>query len=199
MLDCKEILILLSITSSAAMPINIRVDSRAVNTAQLSPRVRFVIGPKIGPSRQAQRAVSSLTDGNYQFCSQPDPRDWRDGAGVCFSFSKKERAIDGYYGYSHSDSFVCVRGQVTGNSIIGKALALSWPGQGELIIPPTEFIWDAEGHLNLNQGEIRRQSGKNELQESWVVFRKAKLDVSNFYRYDVPRMRPVTELCDWDR
>jgi hypothetical protein len=120
-------------------------------------------------------------------------------AHVCFNFAKKDQAIDGYYGYPHSDSFVCIRGQLTGDSIVGKALALSWPGQGGPTIPPTEFVWDTEGHLSLNQGEIRRQSGRDKLQESWIAFKTAKLDISNFYRYNAPRMKPVTELCDWDR
>jgi hypothetical protein len=196
MLTCKEIPILLSIML-ATMPISIKANSKAADTAHLPP-VQFAIGSKIGSSQQAQLAISSLSDGNYQFCSQPDPRDWRDGVGVCFSFSKKEQAIDGYYGYPHSDSFICVRGQVTGNFIVGRALAPYWSVQGEITIPPTEFGWDAEGHLKLNQAEIR-PSGKDKLQESWVTFKTAKLDVSNFYRYNRPRMKPATALCDWGR
>jgi hypothetical protein len=196
MLTCRAIVLLWSmiLISSTAAPVNARVNFRAIDRVQISRQVRIAIGA----SRQDQLTVSALADGDYQFCSQPDPRDWRDGAGVCFNFTKKDRAIDGYYGYPHSDSFVCIQGQVTGNSIVGKALALSWPGQDGFAIPPTEFVWDLEGHLNLNQGEIRRQSGKDELQESWIAFKRAKLDISNFYRYSAPRMKPITELCDWD-
>jgi hypothetical protein len=194
MITCKAIAIMFLITSSAAMPISIRVNSRAFPTVQPPLWVQFVIGS----GRQAQRTVSSLADGNYQFCSQPDPRDWRDGVGVCFNFAKEGQTIDGYYGYPHSDNFVCIRGRVTGNSIVGKALALSWPSRNRLAIPPTEFVWDGEGHLKLGQGEIRQQSGKDELQESWIAFKRAELDISNFYRYSAPRMKPITELCNWD-
>jgi hypothetical protein len=194
MLTRQAIVMLLWIISFAAVPINIRVNSSTVDTAQILPRVRFVIGS----SRQAQLTISALADGNYQFCSQPDPRDWRDGAGICFNFAKKNQAIDGYYGYPHSDSFVCIRGQVMRNSIVGKALALSWPGQERFAIPPTKFAWDAEGRLYLNQGEIQRQSGRDQLQERWVAFKAAELDISNFHQYDAPRMKPVTELCDWN-
>ncbi|MFH7027824.1 MAG: hypothetical protein ACHBN1_21105 [Heteroscytonema crispum UTEX LB 1556] len=42
---------------------------------------------------QNQRyAIATLTDGKYQFCSQGDPKDWRDGAGVCFNQSKNRRS-----------------------------------------------------------------------------------------------------------
>jgi hypothetical protein len=194
MLTCKTSVILFLLVSSAVVPISTLVNSRIVNMTQLSPRVLF----GIGSSQPAQLTVSALANGNYQFCSQPDPRDWRDGVGVCFNFTKKDRTIDGYYGYPHSDNFVCVRGQVTGNSIVGKALALSWPGQTWLTIPSAEFVWDPEGHLKLNQGAIRRQSGKDDHQESWIVFRIANLNLSNFYRYDAPRMKPASELCNWN-
>jgi hypothetical protein len=194
MLTCKTSVILFWIVSSAVVPISTIVNSRIVNMTQLSPRVLF----SVGSSQPAQLTVSALANGNYQFYSQPDPRDWRDGVGVCFNFTKKDRAIDGYYGYPHSDNFVCVRGQVTGNFIVGKALTLSWPGQTWLTIPSAEFVWDTEGHLKLNQGAIRRQSSKDDSQKSWIVFKMAKLNIHNFYRYDAPRMKPASELCNWN-
>jgi hypothetical protein len=194
MLTSKTSVILFLIVSSAVVPISTTVNSRIANIAQLSPQTRF----SIESSQPAQVTVSALANGNYQFCSQPDPRDWRDGVGVCFNFIKKDRAVDGYYGYPNSDNFVCVRGQTTGNSMVGKALAFPWPGQTWLTIPSAEFVWDTEGHLKLNQGEIRQQSGQDDRQESWIVFKMAKLDLSNFYRYDAPRMKPASELCNWD-
>lgn len=195
MLTYKTSVILFLIVSSAVVPISTTVNSRIVNMAQqLSPQLLI----SRESSQPAQVTVSALANGNYQFCSQPDPRDWRDGLGVCFNFIKKDRAVDGYYGYPNSDNFVCVRGQVAGNSIVGKALALSWPGHTWLTIPPSEFVWDTEGHLKLNQGAIQRQSGQYDRQESWIVFEMAKLDISNFYRYDAPRMKPASELCRWD-
>ncbi len=36
----------------------------------------------------AQNAIATLANGNYQLCSQPKPLDWRNGAGVCFNFTK---------------------------------------------------------------------------------------------------------------
>lgn len=194
MLTCKTSVTLFLIVSSAVVPISAIVNSRIVNMAQLSPQALLVIEP----SQPAQAIVSALGNGKYQFCSQPDPRDWRDGAGVCFNFIKNDRAVDGYYGYPNSDNFVCVRGQVTENSIGGKALTLSWPGYTWLTIPSAEFVWDTEGHLKLKQGAMRQQSGQDDRQESWIVFEMAKLDMSNFYRYDAPRMKPTSELCDWD-
>jgi hypothetical protein len=194
MLTSKTSVILFLIVSSAVVPISTTVNSRIVNMAQLSPQALF----SIESSQPAQMTVSALANGNYQFCSQPDPQDWRDGAGFCFNFIKKDRTVDGYYGYPNSDNFVCVQGQVAANSIVGKALAFSWPGRAWHAIPSAEFVWDTEGHLKLNQGAIRQQSGQGDSQESWIVFKLAKLDLSNFYRYDAPRMKPASELCNWD-
>lgn len=194
MITCKASVMLLLLISLALKPISTRFNFRTASREQLLQQAPLTIGS----SRQPQLTVAALADGNYQFCSQPNPRDWRDGAGVCFNFVKNNQGIDGYYGYPHSDSFVCVRGQVTENKIVGKALALSWPGQTWFNLSPTEVVWDIEGHLKLNQGEIRRHSGRGELQERWIAFKTAKLDISNFHRYDAPRMKPASELCDWD-
>lgn len=194
MLTYKTSVILFLLVSSAGVSISTIVHSRIANIAQSSPQV--LLGIK--SSQPVQQAVSALANGNYQFCSQPDPQDWRDGVGVCFNFIKKDQAVDGYYGYPHSDNFVCVRGQATGNFIVGKALALSWLGQTWLNIPSGEFVWDTEGHLKLNQGAIRWQSGRDDSQESWIVFKIANLDLRNFYRYDAPRMKSSSELCNWN-
>ena len=50
-----------------------------------------------------ERLLMALTDGTYQFCTEPDPQDWRDGAGACLNFVKQELTLNGYYGYPHSD------------------------------------------------------------------------------------------------
>jgi hypothetical protein len=81
---------------------------------------------------QIQPRIATLADGNYQFCSQPAPHDWQDGAGVCFVFQKFDRQVEGYYGYPHLDNFICVRGRVEDNRITGEALEISWAGRGGL-------------------------------------------------------------------
>jgi hypothetical protein len=77
-------------------------------------------------SQPASTAIGNLENGNYQFCSQPKPNDWRDGAGVCLNFGKVGDRIDGYYGYPHSDVFICIRGSSLDNTITGKALGVFW-------------------------------------------------------------------------
>ena len=146
----------------------------------------------------AQNAIASLANGNYQFCTQPQPNDWRDGAGVCLNFSKLNNRIDGYYGYPHSDSFVCVRGNVNGNIIAGEALTLSWPGDELPNVLNSEFKWDTEGHLRLNKGKIIRTSNSDDGPIRWILFRTASLNTKGFYRYTSPRMTAVSQLCDWN-
>ena len=141
--------------------------------------------------------IATLTNGRYQFCSQPDPEDGRDGAGVCFNFTKTDDRVDGYYGYPHSDYFICVRGAVDGSLITGEALALSWAGDQWSSIPESESTWDQEEHLTLSQGNLIRTAGSDDHRTDWILFRQALLNVSEFYLYASPRMRPASELCVW--
>lgn len=147
---------------------------------------------------QIQPMVATLADGNYQFCSQPDPHDWQDGTGVCFVFHKSDRYVSGYYGYPHSDNFICFKGQVEDNSIVGEALEISWAGRERTNIPQSAFTWDSEGYLTLSQGNIVRTSDDVEGRIDWILFREAALNLSGFYQYSSPRMTAPTQLCDWN-
>lgn len=143
---------------------------------------------------QPRSTLVDLADGAYQFCSQPQPDDWRDGAGVCLNFQKQGLQIDGYYGYPHSDSFICIRGEASGNVVRGGALALSWMGEQWTMEPESEFKWDAEGHLSLRRGHwIDRAETDDE--SRWILFDQALLDINGFYQYDHPRMQPSSNLC----
>lgn len=140
-------------------------------------------------------SLVALTDGGYQFCSQPEPTDWRDGAGVCFNFNKLGTQVEGYYGYPHSDRFICLRGEVDGNQVTGEALAISWAGFQWNEIPASGFEWDTEAHLTLHQAERIRPSSNSQHQEEWIVFHRAVLNVDGFYQYSRPRMNSPSELC----
>jgi len=147
---------------------------------------------------QIQPMVATLADGNYQFCSQPDPHDWQDGAGVCFVFQKSDRQVEGYYGYPHSDNFICIKGQVEDNRIIGKALEISWAGHKWTDIPQSAFTWDSSGRLTLSQGNIVRSINDVEGRIDWIAFRQAALNLNGFYQYSHPRMTPLPQLCEWN-
>lgn len=153
---------------------------------------------------QSQLGVAALADGAYQFCSQPDPADWRDGAGVCFNFNKIGDYIEGYYGYPHSDDFICVRGNVDGSLITGEALAIVWAGSSWDTIPETAFTWDAEGHLTLDQGDFlqtpNHETPNHESEQTeWILFHSSVLNVDGFYQYAIPRMVAPSRLCDWSQ
>ncbi|WP_341528109.1 hypothetical protein WKK05_01795 [Nostoc sp. UHCC 0302] len=142
--------------------------------------------------------IASLANGNYQLCSQPDPQDWRDGAGVCLNFSKVENRVDGYYGYPHSDHFICIRGIVNGNHIIGEALAISWGVNLLKNTPESAFTWDSEGRLTVSQGRVVSTTNDSEDAAKWILYRNASLDIQGFYQYSFPRMSPTSQLCDWE-
>ncbi|WP_103667112.1 hypothetical protein [Pseudanabaena sp. BC1403] len=145
----------------------------------------------------AQNAIATLANGNYQFCSQPKPQDWRNGAGVCFNFVKTGDRVDGYYGYPHSDDFICVRGLTNSSLVTGEALAISWGGRQWISIPKPEFKWDEEGHLSLKDGKFIRTATDRGGRTEWILFSQAKLNVEGFYQYQQPLMTSPSKLCDW--
>jgi hypothetical protein len=147
-----------------------------------------------GDEANAQNAIATLANGNYQFCSQPQPHDWRNGAGVCFNFAKIGDRVDGYYGYPHTDDLICVRGSVKGSLVTGEALAMSWGGSQWISIPKTEFNWDQEGHLSLQDGRVIRTSKDR---SEWILFSHAKLNIGGFYQYQQPLMTAPSQLCEW--
>ncbi|MBE9014762.1 hypothetical protein IQ272_01050 [Chroococcidiopsidales cyanobacterium LEGE 13417] len=186
----------------AALLVGITIKSDLQSTVpSLQPQYNSIAGQlEVTPNQiatQIQPRIATLADGNYQFCSQSDPHDWQDGAGVCFVFQKCDRQVSGYYGYPHSDNFICVKGKVTDNLIVGKALEISWAGREWTDIPHSVFKWDWEGRLTLSQGNIVRTINDVEGRVDWIVFRQATLDLNGFYQYSSPRMTPPPQLCEW--
>ncbi|MBE7384766.1 MAG: hypothetical protein F6J95_025545 [Leptolyngbya sp. SIO1E4] len=152
---------------------------------------------EVRPQPTTEALLVHLADGAYQFCTEPDPLDWRDGAGVCLNFVKQGTTFQGYYGYPHSNSFVCLRGQLSEDWLQGEGLVLAWAGQTWPEIPQEEFIWDTEGRLYLSQGEIVHSEKSDEGWVCWILFRQARLNLEGLYRYATPRMVSPTQLCDW--
>jgi hypothetical protein len=148
-------------------------------------------------SQIAPTTIAKLTNGNYQFCSQPKPNDWRDGAGVCLNFAKVGDRIDGYYGYPHSDVFICMRGRILENTITGQALGIYWSGNQPHEIPQNRLEWDVERRLRLGQGKIIRPIRDRDDRPNWILFQTASLKVEGLHQYPTPQMTPAPKLCDW--
>ena len=146
----------------------------------------------------AQEPLADLPDGHHQLCSEPDPKDWRDGAGVCLDFSKQDQYIQGYFGYPHSSDFVCLQGELDSPGIVrGEGHLLIWGEATTDEIPSDRFAWDSTGHLNLNDVGLLRQVGEENFPIYRVLFREAELNTDRFYRYPTPRMKSHLDLCDW--
>lgn len=143
------------------------------------------------------QAIATLTNGSYQFCTEPPPSDWRSGAGVCFNFVKIGDRVSGYYGYPYTDDFICVRGKVKRNLVTGEALMMSWLGREWTSIPKTAFKWDEEGHLIIKDGKIIRTTIDKTGRTDWILFGSAKLDTQGFYRSTKSLLTSPSQLCDW--
>ncbi len=142
-------------------------------------------------------AIAKWPNGRYQLCSQPEPSDWKDGAGVCVVFSKAANKLDGYYGYPHSDRYICLRGSITDSSFKGEGLAFTWFTTPTPKISSLEKQWDTEGRMRVDQAQILKLEAMEDGWASWVRFGAATLDLKGLYRYTAPKMRPASELCNW--
>lgn len=157
----------------------------------------WLVGLSLLPSGQAQSpSLDQLSNGNHQMCSQPVSQDWQQGAGVCFVFTKQGDRIDGYYGYPHSDTFVCLRGTSRGTQLTGQGYLVLWEGDRWEPLPNEPLTWDQEQRLQLAQSQLVRRSNKPST-EAWILFQKAALNVQSFYRYRSPQMTSPKQLCDW--
>ncbi len=143
------------------------------------------------------QAISTLANGNYQFCTEPPPSDWRSGAGVCFNFTKIGDRANGYYGYPNSDDFICIRGKIKRDLVTGEALMMSWLGREWPSIPTTAFKWDEEGHLVIKDGQRIRTTIDKSGSTDWILFGSAKLDTQGFYRSTKSPLTAPSQLCDW--
>jgi hypothetical protein len=159
--------------------------------------IGILTNASLAQSQLAQTPIAKLTNGDYQFCSQPKPNDWRDGAGVCLNFAKVGNRIDGYYGYPHSDVFICIRGGILEDTIAGKALGIAWSGNQPSEIPQNRLDWDVERRLSLGPGRIIRTIRDRDNRTDWILFQTASLEVKGLYQYPTPRMTPASKLCDW--
>jgi hypothetical protein len=149
-------------------------------------------------SRAAMLPIATLANGNYQFCSELPPHDWRSGSGVCFNFAKIGDRVSGYYGYPNTDDFICVRGTIKRDLVIGEALMISWLGREWTNIPKTAFKWDEEGHLLLKDSKIIRTSIDGNGRTDWILFRSATLGISGFYQSTKSSLISPTQLCKWN-
>lgn len=168
--------------------------------AQSSEVAAPAVTPSPLPEEQPsdQSPLAELPDGHHQLCSEPDPQDWRDGAGVCLDFSKQDRYIQGYYGYPHSSDFVCLQGELDSPSMVrGEGHLLIWGETTADSIPVGQFAWDSEGHLNLNNVGPLQQVGEGNFPIYRILFREAELNTDRFYRYPTPRMKSHFDLCEW--
>lgn len=176
-----------------------------------------LINQKLAKNRTNHKiAIADLANDKYQFCSEPErATDNLVGIGVCFIFVKADNTIQGYYGYPHSDSFICIRAQIQANptqanptqanqpqanQISGKAYAITTSEEGVPDIPQSAFKWDREGYLTLEQGHLlpSQPPSTDAIDIQWIRFDKALLDLNKFHRYSQTRMTPVSQLCPWN-
>jgi hypothetical protein len=166
--------------------------------APLPPTRHYANGNRDRLSSTAMLPIANLTNGNYQFCSEPPPNDWRSGAGICFNFVKIGDRASGHYGYPNTDDFICVRGKIKRDLVVGEALMISWLGREWTSIPKTAFKWDEEGHLLLKDGKIIRTSSDKNGRTDWILFRSATLNYKGFYQSNKSALVSPTQLCKWN-
>lgn len=150
-------------------------------------------------SQARSPTLAQLRDGDYQICTQPPPKGWQQGEGVCFVFRKQNQQIEGYYGYPHSDAFVCLRGQLNlDRRIVGQGYLVSWEGSQWGTPEKKAFFWDEEQQLQLAQGRVVRHEQDGQSEAHWILFQQATLNFQSFYLYPKPEMTAPQQLCNWN-
>lgn len=129
--------------------------------------------------------IRQLADGPHQLCQSSGE--------VCFNFIKMGNSVDGYYGVSQSDDFVCIRGTVSENRIQGQALAASWAGNHWTTLPTTPQPWDTNGTLTLTAAGMVRDRGSVD----WIRFGDATLNTEGLSTIPTLPMTPPAQLCHW--
>lgn len=159
-----------------------------------------------GNIARAPQNLARLEDAVYQFCSEPEPQDWRQGAGVCFWFKKIGNQVVGIYGYPHSGRYVdCISGLVDRQGITGQALAVASSGDDWPQLPQQGLSWDDEGHLHLGAGKIVHTERHRSAQLQLIHFSNATINLQGFYRYSaaktkqMPTLPKSCEISAWKR
>ena len=154
--------------------------------------------PAVGEQVATMAALQALPDGNHQFCSEPEPQDFRLGAGQCYWFNKQDNEVIGYYGRPHSSDYIdCVKGQIQTESIVGNALEIAWDGNPYPVKGYSDFF--PGDHLILESGQLEHQIQDQSGQVQVVTFARALLSLQNFYRYSqakVEQMQPPPVNCN---
>jgi hypothetical protein len=159
-----------------------------------------------GNAAEPRFNLAQLEDAAYQFCSEPEPQDWRQGAGVCFWFKKSGNEVVGIYGYPHTGRYVdCISGSLERQSMVGEAVAIASSAEDWPQLPRRGLTWDDEGHLRLGSGKIVHREKHPATTLDLVHFRSAVLNLRGFYRYSsakVKQMPTLPKTCDivfWKR
>lgn len=74
--------------------------------------------------KQNETKIENLSDGNYRYCSDPNPYPYEDKIDVhryCFTFTKTGIKVVGYYLYRapKDTPYICIEGKVENNFIVG--------------------------------------------------------------------------------
>ena len=171
--------------------------------------------------KQDKTTIEDLSDGNYRFCSEPNPYPYEDKVDVhryCFTFTKKDYRIIGKYSYRAPKDTpnICIDGTIKNNLITGVGYEEISPGSQPLTeeefsnleeLPSSEQLeyWDDvehyQGGLNLKIGNPSwyklSTAIESEYESYWVTqsYEIVEFDLSNFEQIKVnnlPRFAKCT-------
>jgi hypothetical protein len=145
--------------------------------------------------------IEQFVDGNYRACSQP-PGEQNRMQGLCFRFGKTGDRVVGSFFYPQSEGGICVRGSVDGNVINGEAIQVDIDDEPIRVMDKFQgsrtSSWDGR-FLMLGDGVLleSRSPGRGDrgMYFGTILYQRASLDLSSFYRYTAGTELPPT-TCD---
>jgi hypothetical protein len=140
----------------------------------------------------------SLTDGQYQICTEPFSQNQPSAYGWCFFFWKEGEKVTGWYTYWQPSDYarICIEGLIEVDRVIGKGYELieSWdkPVTNTDIAFIVERIakekgmwdnWNETGkNLRVSHASLYQQGRDSRGYYAWIEYQKVELELSGFYR-----------------
>jgi hypothetical protein len=148
--------------------------------------------------------VEQLADGNYRGCSVPPPTEQNVVIrGLCFRFSKRGDRVVGTLFFPQTSSGICVSGSVDGDIINGEATEYLIEDEPIRVLDQHQGSrtakWDWDSFLMLGDGVVLESrsltDGRGTRYAGTILYERASLDLSSFYRYTAGTQLPPTS-CD---
>ncbi len=161
------------------------LDSATTATSETAP-------PSASSSSSAEGTIAALPDGNYRYCDRQPPssvvsEEYLTRNSIwCYLFNKAGNQVVGNFWDTGTfgEYGTCLTGSLDRNTVNGRVIDLPYGVENPTLdLVEGVTVFDTEGYLNV---------GEPSIDGDYIIFNRASLDLSSFYRYNVGSYSPPT-------